>query len=203
MHTSGSLLALLQSNVAVPTGLTSNQVTIILIFAGVITIAVVLQCVMLMSFMAGAAKARKELVNMMAEVKDKALPVLQSTQHIVERVGPKVERAADNINEITEIARAKAVEIDSVTTEIAMRTRQRVRRVDEVISEAVDSVDHIRHQVFHAVMGPVKHIVGVLAGVKAGVEKAAQKFKGGTASTEHYTHVERDEMFGEGDDYTA
>lgn len=179
-------------------GLTPNQTMVLLIFAGVITVAVVVQCLLLISFAAGSAKATKEIVSLVREIESKASPLMESATRVVETAGPKIQRAASNFAEVSEIARSKAIEIDSLTTEMVMRARQQGRRVDGIVSDTLTGVENVRGQLHHALLAPVRQVSSIVAGVKAALDKLKSRGQG-----ERFSNLEREEMFGEGDDYHA
>lgn len=168
------------------------------VFAGAVTVAVVIQCIVLVSFVAASAKAQKELVSIAREIHHRAVPLIDNSARVVEKIGPRMERAADNLAEISEIARAKAIELDSVTSEMVMRARQQGRRVDDMVTDTLSSVDNVRHHLHRAVLAPVQQANAIFAGVKAALGKFTSRIPGSP-----FSKVEREEMFGDGEEYHA
>lgn len=153
------------------TGLTSSQVNMLMIFAGAVTLAVVIQVAILIAMAVGAAKARKEIVRLTTEIHGKAVPLINDVTAIVQEATPKIKNTIDSVEEIALIARKKAVEIDSLSTEMIMRARQDGRRVDGIVNNTLDKVEHLRETVNHALMAPVRQAAGAIAAIKSGFEK--------------------------------
>lgn len=172
------LPAALLQNEAV-TGLTPGQVNMLMIFAGAVTLAVIIQVLLIIGMAVGAAKARKEIVRLTTEIHGKAMPLIHNVTAIVEEATPKIKNTIDSVEEIALIARKKAVEIDSLSTEMIMRARQEGRRVDGMVSHTLDKVEHLRDTVNHALMAPVRQAAGAIAAIKSGFEKLKDNIPSG------------------------
>ncbi len=61
-------------------------------------------------------------------------------------------------------------ELNETMREINGRTRVQVRRVDGIVSDALQATEEISQTVQHGIKGPVKQIAGVIAGVRAAIE---------------------------------
>lgn len=193
---------LLQTTAVV--GLTPAQVNILMVFAGAVTLAVLVQCAILISFALGAAKARKEFLGLAHDVHGKVSPVISKVDEIVKTSGPLVNSAIANLEEVSAIARNKAVELDSLTTEMVMRTRQQTRRVDGMVTHTLTRVEHVRDTLHEAVMTPVRQIVGLVAGAKAMVENFRENLPSGLSSVMgRFNRHEAEARVGEGEDYHA
>ncbi|MBS1814034.1 MAG: hypothetical protein JSS87_04070 [Acidobacteria bacterium] len=188
---------------ATVSGLTSGQVTMLMIFAGAVTLSVLVQCAILISMAIAAGKARKEIVQLVAEFHGKAMPVIGRVSELVEQNGPKVSQTISHVEEIAAIARKKAVEIDSLTSEMVMRTRQQTRHVDSMMTHTLNKVEHLRDSVNHALMVPVRQAAGAIAAMKAMVEKLKNNLPQNLRYVAGFDHREAEERMGEGEDYHA
>ena len=184
-------------------GLSSSQVTMLMIFAGAVTLAVLIQCAILISMALGAAKARKEVVRLVTEFHGKAMPVIGQVTDLVEKNGPKVSQVIAHVEEISTIARNKAIEIDSLATEVIMATRQQTRHVDTIMTHTLNKAEHLRDSVNHALMAPVRQAAGAVAAMKAMVEKLKDKLPQNLRYVAGYDRREAEERMGEGEDYHA
>lgn|SRR6187402_3025019 len=200
---------LLQTEGITVSGLTQGQVTVLMIFAGAVTLAVIIQCGILVSFALAGAKARKEILGLITQMHGKAMPLLTSVQAIVDETTPKVRKITSNAVEISEIARSKAVEIDALVSDLTRKTQKQAAHVDQITTDALNGAQTITHSVQHAIMAPVKQFVGAVAAVKAAVDrlktrvtpKAADPYAARYGSK--YDSHEGEERMGEGEDYHA
>jgi methyl-accepting chemotaxis protein len=197
MHWTTTLPALLLQTQTV--GLTEGQTTLLMVFAGVLTLAIVIQCAILISFAAASAKARHEIQKLVTEIHGKSIPLIKSVQVLVDDTTPKIRVISSNLAEVSEILRAKAVEIDSVVADVSARTRRQSARVDGMVTDTLDSVENISGHIQHAVMGPVRQVAGIVAGVKAAIDKLKSRVEGGSSYDMHAG----EERFGDGDEYHA
>lgn len=184
-------------------GLTQGQVTMLMVFAAAVTVAVIIQCVALIGVAIGAAKARKEVLRLTSELHSSAMPVIARVSALVEESAPKLRSTINNVEEITTIARKKAVEIDSLATEMIMRTRQETRRVDGMVANTLDKVENLRDSVNHALMAPVRQAAGAIAAIKAGFEKLRDQIPQSLQYVAGMTRRQREKIVGEGEDYHA
>ena len=200
---------LLQTEGMTVGGLTQGQVTVLMIFAGAVTLAVVIQCGILVSFALAGAKARKEILGLVTQMHGKAMPLLTSVQAIVDEATPKVRKITSNAVEISEIARSKAVEIDALVSDLTRKTQKQADHVDQITTDALNGAQTITHSVQHAIMAPVKQFVGAVAAVKAAVDRLKTRATPKAADSyaarygRKYDLHEGEERMGEGEDYHA
>lgn len=167
-----------------------NQ-TILLAFAIVTGLAVLLQAIILLaifvtmrkasgSIRAEAEKLRSSLMPVLLDTQDmiassrdtlaKAQEFLVSAQGFFNRVSPKVEAAAGDLEEIAHGLRAQTAQVQSSAMEILEQVRKQSNRLDHMITSLLDTVDRAGGFVADFVSRPVRQISGILAMVKAVVE---------------------------------
>jgi len=112
---------------------------------------------------------------------DHTEPVVDSFRHLINTNAPKIsgivtsaEETASNVREISVVAKDQAYRFAEVGRDISDRAKAQVARVDAVVDETVDQVQHLGTNVRSAVMKPVSEVSGVLAGIRAGVSAFAQ-----------------------------
>jgi gas vesicle protein len=141
------------------------------------------------------------MYRVMSKMQAKTAGMIDSVEPIVETVkrlaidnAPKIsgiatraKEIADNTKEISDVARDQAHRFAEVGRDIADKTKAQVARVDAVVDETVDQVQHAGSNVREVVMKPVREASGVLAGVKAAVSAYAQGKRSGVS------HVTQDE----------
>ena len=117
----------------------------------------------------------------MGGVIDRTEPVIDSVRQLIQANSPKisgivtsVEVTASNAREISVVAKDQAHRFAEVGRDVSDRAKAQVARVDAVVDETVDQVQHLGTNMRSAVMKPVSEVSGVLAGIRAGVAAFAQ-----------------------------
>jgi hypothetical protein len=112
---------------------------------------------------------------------DHTEPVVDAIRHLVNTASPRisgimtaVEETTVNARDISVVAKDQAHRFAEVGRDITDRAKVQVARVDAVVDDTVDQVQHLGVNVKSAVMRPVAEVSGVLAGIKAGVSAFAQ-----------------------------
>ena len=110
------------------------------------------------------------------DIVDETAPVVSSMRQLLNENSPKIarivaasEETAANAREISVVAKEQAYRFAEVGRDITDRAKVQVARVDAVVDETVDQVQHLGVNVRSAVMKPVSEVAGVLAGIRAGV----------------------------------
>ena len=110
------------------------------------------------------------------DMADQSAPVVSSMRHLLNENSPRIgrivaasEETAANAREISVVAKDQAYRFAEVGRDIADRAKVQVARVDAVVDETVDQVQHLGANVRSAVMKPVTEVAGVMAGIRAGV----------------------------------
>lgn len=116
------------------------------------------------------------LQSRMESMADRSEPVVDSIRHLINENAPKIggimtaaQETAVNTRDISVIAKDQAHRFAEVGRDITDRAKAQVARVDAVVDETVEQVQHLGDDVKAAVMKPVNEVSGVLAGIRAGV----------------------------------
>ncbi|HVR26669.1 MAG TPA: hypothetical protein VMU26_25490 [Candidatus Polarisedimenticolia bacterium] len=167
-------------------------------FIAATTAAVVLQALILVALYFAVRKTAAKLQGEVTELKEKSLPMIQSTEavliellpktaklvdnlmelqpkigHIVDTVvelGPKVQLVVSNLAETTASVRAEVQRVDATVNDVMDRARLQVIRADELLTRTFDRVEHTSDVVAKTVVSPVRQVSGIVRGVTAGVE---------------------------------
>jgi methyl-accepting chemotaxis protein len=156
---------LLQDGGAMPLGS-----TLFMIFVGVVSVSVVIQTIVIITFAMGASKAQREFLRIADEMRAKSVPVLEASRAILEETAPKLRVITDNISEASFLLRDQAQRLDRTVQSTLNTVNEQVSRADAMISNTLDGIEEITSTVHHAVMIPVKQVVGLMNGLKAMVE---------------------------------
>ena len=117
------------------------------------------------------------------EVRQKALPVIDSTHDVLHDLHPKVKIITDNLVETSHIVRTKAQEFDGTFTDVNQKTRAQAARVDDMVSSVLDTTAEIASTIQKGVQIPVREFSGLMHGLKAGLDTLVGRGKGAQGKT--------------------
>lgn len=148
--------------------------TILIWMVALFALSVLLQIIVLVSLAWGMRQAVKQAKEYAERVEEKVLPVLASTQEVLQqtkalvtRLEPKLEAAATDLSDITRMAREETARISTTATEITDRFRHQAERVAQMTEAALEGVERASHVINSAVTTPVRQASGVIAAARA------------------------------------
>jgi methyl-accepting chemotaxis protein len=174
-------LMMFQANV---TGLSAGDVHLMMIFMGIIALALALQGVAVLVGVGFAAKMLKKIEGLSDHFEQKTTPILVKSNALLEDLGPKIRAISTNVEEISYSVREKVDEVGEAVSEVKrtvedinrtvqdanVRTRVQVARADDMVTEAMTTAHEVSMVVQDGIRTPVRQIAGIIAGVKAGLE---------------------------------
>ncbi|MGA7158611.1 MAG: hypothetical protein WBY53_17325 [Acidobacteriaceae bacterium] len=178
----GAAVVLLQSS-----ELTRHDIHWAMIFLAIIAIALIVQAVGVLISSAFGAKLLHRVNSIADIVETKTGPILDRTDKILKELEPKVRNVGDQVEHVTTTVRAKVDELGETMTELndTMReingkTRAQVKRVDGIVTDALQTTEEVSQTIQNGIKGPVKQIAGIIAGLRAGIETLIERspFKG-------------------------
>src|SRR6516165_1504600 len=95
-----------------PDSLSSGNSRLLMIFVGLVALAMLIQAIVFVVFAVLAAKTQKKLMAITEELRVKAAPVIDAAQDIARDAVPKVKIITENLVETSHVVRAKAQEVD-------------------------------------------------------------------------------------------
>jgi ABC-type transporter Mla subunit MlaD len=144
--------------------------TILLAFVAVVTLAVLLQAIVMLAIYLSLRKAARSIKEEFEDLRDSISPIIDNTRTLVARVAPRVESTADDLAAMAHGMRAQTADIQAAATEILERLRAQTARMDGMISSVFDTLDRVSSFLTEAVAKPMRQLSGILASVKAVVE---------------------------------
>lgn len=151
-----------------------NTETILTILVTVIAAAALLQLIILLVMLLAMRKGMKLAGEYATEMQSKVVPVLehskaliQTTKELITRLQPKLEVAATNLAELSQVASVEAKRIQESTEEITERVRRQAARVDGMTTDALNGIDRAGYLLNQAVSIPARQVAGVVAAAKA------------------------------------
>src|SRR5579864_7374642 len=141
---------------------------LLIVAIAVIALAVILQAGILIALYASVMKTSKHAETMMAELHERALPVLESAGIILSDSRDKVSEITENLRATSASLRSQMERVDHTMSDVLDRTRLQVIRTDEMVSRTLDKVEETTELVQHSIVSPVKQLAGLLSGLSAG-----------------------------------
>ena len=173
--------------------ISSGNSRLLMIFVGIVALAMLVQAIALIMLAIGAAKARKRVLAIVEDIQAKAMPALDSTQEFIRSYAPKIMTLAENLVETSNIVRNKAVEFDATLSEINSRTRAQAARADDIATTVLTGTAEVVNAIQHGIRVPVREFTGLVNGLKAGLDVLVGRAKGfGSYSRSSRSYREHD-----------
>jgi len=150
--------------------LSSGNSRLLMIFVGMVAIAMVVQAIAVIVLAIGAAKASKRALQIADELHTKVMPILDTTHNVIHDSAPKVKIITENLVETSHVVRSKAQEFDVTASDLNMKTRAQAARVDGMVTAVLNTTADISETLQRAVKVPVREFAGLVNGFKAGLD---------------------------------
>jgi archaellum component FlaC len=166
--------------------------TYLTVFIAVTAGAVLLQAMILVALYVSVRKSTAKMDGLATELKEKAIPTMETVQSFIVDVRPKIETISANVSESTTLIKNQLERLDATLTDVMDRTRLQVIRADELLSRTMDKVEETSEIVHKTVVSPLRQVSGVMNAIYTGVEVfLGNKRRGG----KNGMGVPQDEMF--------
>lgn len=153
-----------------PGSISSGNSTLLMVFVGLVALAMLIQAVALIIMAVVASKATKRGLAIAEEVRAKAMPLIQDSHKMLGELTPKIKVITENVLETSHMVRGKAQDFDVTATEINARTRAQVARVDNIVTGVLTSTAEITGTIQRGIKVPLREFSGVVNGLKAGLD---------------------------------
>ena len=157
--------------------ISAGNTRLLMIFVGIVALSMFVQAVVVIVAAIGATKTQKRVLAIAEELRtratpliDKAIPIIDKAETLVEVTLPKIARISDNLVETSEIVKAKAKEFDTTLTDVNVKTRAQVARVDGMVSSALTATGALAELIHKGIRTPLVEVSGVVNGFKAGID---------------------------------
>lgn len=171
--TRGLMMFLWQSN----EGLNGRDMHWLMIFGGIIALALVVQALAFVMAASFASKLLLKLESLAERTEARTSPLLTRTTEVLEEISPKIRSISANVEQMSYTVRAKCDEVGETLSQINRtvadandRTRTQVARVDGIVTDALHTTQQVSQVVQEGIRIPVKQMAGIVAGFKAGLE---------------------------------
>ena len=144
--------------------------TLLRIFIAVTTFAVVVQAGILVGLYLSVRKSTAKMDALANELKEKAIPTMETVQSFIVEMRPKIEPIADNVSDSTTVIKNQLERLDATLTDVLDRTRLQVIRADELLSRTMDKVEETSEIVHKTVVSPLRQVSGVMNAIYTGID---------------------------------
>jgi hypothetical protein len=144
-----------------------NNETFLVIFVGLTGFALLVQAIVMLTALLLVRKTISTVRDDITEFRTTVMPMLVKSKETLEKVAPKIESVAADVAEIAQAAREQTEHIKITTDEILARVHRQTSRVDTMLTNVVDGVEHAGVVVADTVARPVRQINALLASAKA------------------------------------
>lgn len=144
--------------------------TLLRVFIAVTTFAIVIQAGILVGLYLSIRKSTSKMEALATEVKEKALPTMETVQSLLVELRPKIETITTNVAESSALVRNQLTRIDATLTDALDRTRLQVIRADELLNRTMDKVEETSEVVHKTVISPLRQVNGLMTALSTGFE---------------------------------
>ena len=160
-----------------------------MIFDAAVSLAVILQMLILLGLLISVRKAAAQMTALSEEVRDKALPALEAATSLLKDSRPKIDVILEHASKTTEMARLNMARLDDSMGDLIDRARRQIIRTDDLVSRTLTKVEQTSDLVQHTIVSPVRRISAIMEGLIAAVDH----FMG--RSTRSRNVVPKDDLF--------
>jgi hypothetical protein len=161
-----------------PDSLSSGNSRLLMVFVGMVAVALIVQAIALIAMAVGAAKARKRGLEIVEEVRLKLMPIMDNTHSFIQDTAPKVKIITENFAETSHVIRSKAQEFDVTASDLNAKTRAQAARVDGIVTSALNTTTDVAETIQRGIKIPLREVSGIINGVKAGLDVLVGRAKG-------------------------
>ncbi len=150
-----------------------------IVFTAVTAAGVLLQAFVLLAIFIAIRRSSSELQKTLNEVKEKAMPAIESAQSLLDDVSPKLKTATSNLSEVSEVLRSQASHVNVTVESLLDKTNAQINRVDEMVTATFNALSHASRAIETAIGLPARRITGMLHGLRVGVDVLLGRRAGG------------------------
>ncbi len=158
--------------------------TLMIVFVGLVALAMVVQAVILVALGMAVMKALKSVLATVEEFKPKAAAIAESArgiagsaQEIIRDVVPKVKVVTENVVEVSHVVRNQVAEFDATLSEANRKTQKQVHRVDGMVTSALNATAAMATTIHEGIQVPVRQMHKMVTSTKSGVDTLIAKFR--------------------------
>ncbi len=170
-----------------------QQETIWLVLAAAVSVAVIIQTILLFAMFLTSRKLRNQVAALSEKVEpvtESAKQTLETAKEVLGEVRLYAREYASKGAELLELSRRQLARVDEVMSEATTRARSQMDRVEMVLDDTVNRFQETTTLLQNGVVRPLRQIAGITAGLRTALSVI---FGARRATVEQATHDE--EMF--------
>src|ERR1700744_48222 len=144
-----------------------NSQIFLLVIAGLIAVALLLQAFALLAIFFGLRKAALAARQQFDEMRTTVLPFCRDARDVFGRVAPKIEQTTTDLADLAHTLRTQSDDVKSVTADLIKSTRRQAARLDEMATTVLDAADRAVSFTSETVVKPIRQVSGIMAAVRA------------------------------------
>ncbi|MEO6817212.1 MAG: hypothetical protein ABI177_10975 [Edaphobacter sp.] len=166
----------------------------LMIFVGMVAVALIVQAIALVVMAVGAAKARKRFMTIAEEVRAKAMPVFETTQDFIANTAPKMVTLAENLVETSSVVRSQIIALDVTLNDLNAKARMQAARADDIATTVLTGTAEAVNAIQRGINVPIREFNGLVNGLKAGLDVLVGRTKGFGSSRAHASYRESNDI---------
>lgn len=147
----------------------ANQ-TLLIVFVALTGVAVLLQACVLLGMFLALRKTAQSVTEVTSDVKATVIPLVHTTRELLERISPQIMTVSSGLAELTELVHKETKGARVSVADVADRVNRQVKRIDGMLTVALDTVERTANTIEHSVAAPVRQVNGVVAALKAVID---------------------------------
>jgi hypothetical protein len=140
--------------------------TLLVIFVGISTLALVFQAAMLY----GTYKASRTLQDRIVPLVPKIEALVESSRSAIEESTSRLREITDKTNQILDSAKKQMETVEIVIDNASARTLRQLGRAEILMDDAMERTQETIALVHEGIMKPLRGLQGVAAGIRAAVQ---------------------------------
>jgi len=145
----------------------NNETLWLMIFVGLTAVALFGQFIVMLVAFFMVRKTLNSVQGEIGEIRSTVMPMITRSKELLEKVAPKVESVAADVADMAQSAREQTAHIRFTADEVLARVYRQTSRVDHMITNVADGVEHAGSVVADSVTKPVRQVSAMLAAAKA------------------------------------
>jgi len=144
-----------------------NNETLLVIFVGLTGFALLVQAIVMLAAFLTMRKTVVSLQSDVHELRASAMPIIEKSRDTLEKLAPKIESVSNDVSDVVRTLREQTHQFQLVAGDVLDRVHRQTSRVDNMITNVADGVEHAGTVVADSVTRPVRQVSAMLAAAKA------------------------------------
>ena len=144
----------------------NNQAIWEIIFDAIAACAVLIQAIVVLAAYFSVRKGMRKAQDDIDELRTAVIPIFTKSRDILGKISPRVRTITTDVASIAQTVKEQTVRISATTDDILARAHRQRSRVDNLVTNVADSVEHASNAVCDSVAKPVRQIGAVLISAK-------------------------------------